>query len=88
MQIELRRLLRANRDQLRDVFDYRVAIESAAAEDPRILQVYRIQTVQRGPGEALVALKVAIAPDLTTTTIVASSITQLRTTIRSRLEID
>jgi len=28
---ELRRLLRANRDQLRDIFDYRVAVESAAA---------------------------------------------------------
>ncbi len=28
---ELKRLLRANRDQLRDTFDYRVAVESAAA---------------------------------------------------------
>jgi GntR family transcriptional repressor for pyruvate dehydrogenase complex len=28
---ELRKLLRANRDQLRDIFDFRVAVESAAA---------------------------------------------------------
>lgn len=46
------------------------AVEHAASTDPRIRKAYRIQSVQRGPGEALVALKIELDPNLTTTEIV------------------
>jgi cation diffusion facilitator family transporter len=45
-------------------------IERCAAEDPRIVKVLRTLTVQQGPGEILVALKLQLKPDLTTATIV------------------
>jgi cation diffusion facilitator family transporter len=40
-------------------------IEKCAAEDPRILKVLRALTVQQGPGEILVALKLQFKPELT-----------------------
>lgn len=40
------------------------AIDRAVAADPRMRSVYRILTIQRGPGEVLVALKVHLDEDL------------------------
>lgn len=48
----------------------RGVIERCAGEDPRILKVLRTLTVQQGPGEIVVALKLQVAPDLTTATLV------------------
>jgi divalent metal cation (Fe/Co/Zn/Cd) transporter len=45
-------------------------IAKCAAEDPRILKVLRALTVQQGPGEIMVALKLQFQADLTTTTLV------------------
>jgi cation diffusion facilitator family transporter len=45
-------------------------IETCAAEDPRIVKVLRTLTVQQGPGEIVVALKLQFRPDLTTATLV------------------
>jgi len=47
-------------------------IEKCAAEDPRIVKVLRTLTVQQGPGEIVVALKLKFRPDLTTATLVES----------------
>ena len=47
-------------------------IHQCAAEDSRILKVLRTLTVQQGPGEIVVALKLQYQPDLTTQTIVES----------------
>jgi cation diffusion facilitator family transporter len=47
-------------------------IAKCAAEDPRILKVLRALTVQQGPGEIVVALKLQFQADLTTTTLVES----------------
>jgi cation diffusion facilitator family transporter len=47
-------------------------IEQCAAEDPRIVKVLRTLTVQQGPGEIVVALKLQFQPDLTTQTLVES----------------
>ena len=47
-------------------------IERCAAEDPRILKVLRTLTVQQGPGEILVALKLQFQPDLTSAVLVQS----------------
>jgi len=47
-------------------------IEKCAAEDPRIVKVLRTLTVQQGPGEIVVALKLQFRPDLTTATLVES----------------
>jgi divalent metal cation (Fe/Co/Zn/Cd) transporter len=47
-------------------------IQRCAAEDPRIVKVLRTLTVQQGPGEIVVALKLQFQPDLTTTTLVES----------------
>jgi cation diffusion facilitator family transporter len=48
----------------------RGVIERCAAEDPRIAKVLRTLTVQQGPGEIVVALKLQFKPDLTTATLV------------------
>lgn len=48
----------------------REVIEKCAAEDPRIIKVLRTLTVQQGPGEIMVALKLQFKSDLTTTTLV------------------
>ena len=48
----------------------REVIDKCAAEDPRIVKVLRTLTVQQGPGEIMVALKLQFKPDLTTTTLV------------------
>jgi cation diffusion facilitator family transporter len=45
-------------------------IQQCAAEDPRIVKVLRTLTVQQGPGEIVVALKLQFQPDLTTATLV------------------
>jgi cation diffusion facilitator family transporter len=45
-------------------------IEKCAAEDPRIVKVLRTLTVQQGPGEIVMALKLQFKPDLTTATLV------------------
>ena len=45
-------------------------IEKCAAEDPRIVKVLRTLTVQQGPGEIVVALKLQFQLDLTTTALV------------------
>lgn len=45
-------------------------VEACAAEDPRIVKVLRALTVQQGPGEIMVALKLQFANDLTTQTLV------------------
>jgi cation diffusion facilitator family transporter len=45
-------------------------IERCAAEDPRIVKVLRTLTVQQGPGEIVMALKLQFKPDLTTATLV------------------
>lgn len=45
-------------------------IQKCAAEDPRIVKVLRTLTVQQGPGEILVALKLQFAPDLTAAALV------------------
>jgi cation diffusion facilitator family transporter len=50
----------------------REVIEKCAAEDPRIVKVLRTLTVQQGPGEILVALKLQFKPELTTATLVES----------------
>ncbi len=42
------------------------AVHATAAEDPRILSAFRLITLQKGPGEVLVAAKLALAPDLDT----------------------
>jgi cation diffusion facilitator family transporter len=47
-------------------------IEQTAAEDPRILKVLRALTVQQGPGEIVMALKLQFQPDLTTATLVGA----------------
>jgi len=47
-------------------------IEKCAAEDRRILKVLRTLTVQQGPGEIVVALKLQFQPDLTTATLVGA----------------
>jgi cation diffusion facilitator family transporter len=45
-------------------------ITACAAEDPRIRKVLRSLTVQQGPGEVMVALKLQFADDLTTQVLV------------------
>jgi 4-hydroxyphenylacetate 3-monooxygenase len=45
-------------------------IQKCAAEDRRILKVLRTLTVQQGPGEILVALKLQFQPDLTAAVLV------------------
>lgn len=45
-------------------------IEKCAAEDPRILNVLRTLTVQQGPGEIVVAVKLHFQDDLTTQVLV------------------
>lgn len=45
-------------------------IAACAAEDPRIVKVLRALTIQQGPGEIMVALKLQFAGDLTTRTLV------------------
>jgi cation diffusion facilitator family transporter len=45
-------------------------IVACAAEDPRIVKVLRTLTVQQGPGEIVVALKLQFADDLTTQVLV------------------
>jgi cation diffusion facilitator family transporter len=47
-------------------------INACAAEDPRIVKVLRALTVQQGPGEVLVALKLQLKSDLSGTELVAS----------------
>jgi cation diffusion facilitator family transporter len=49
-----------------------VQINRCAAEDPRIVKVLRALTVQQGPGEIMVALKLQFQPDLTGTALVAA----------------
>lgn len=41
------------------------AVAAAAGADPRILEAFGIITIQQGPGEVLVALKINVQPDLT-----------------------
>ncbi len=45
-------------------------IQKCAGEDPRIVQVLRTLTVQQGPGEIMVAMKLQFAPDLTAVALV------------------
>jgi cation diffusion facilitator family transporter len=45
-------------------------IAACAAEDPRIVKVLRALTIQQGPGEIMVALKLQFASDLTTQKLV------------------
>ncbi|HSK00706.1 MAG TPA: cation diffusion facilitator family transporter [Kofleriaceae bacterium] len=45
-------------------------IQKCVAEDPRIVKVLRTLTVQQGPGEILVAMKLQFAPDLTSAVLV------------------
>lgn len=47
-------------------------ISACAAEDPRIVKVLRTLTVQQGPGEVLVALKLQMKSDLSGTELVAA----------------
>lgn len=47
-------------------------IREVAAKDPRITKVLRMLTVQQGPGEIMVAVKLSYVADLTTTTLVAA----------------
>lgn len=47
-------------------------IRKCAAEDPRIQKVLRALTVQQGPGEIMIALKLQFQPDLTTATLVTA----------------
>ncbi len=42
----------------------RTTIEAVAAEDPRITKVLRVLTVQQGPGEVMLACKLAFRSDL------------------------
>ena len=58
-------------------------IQQCAAEDPRIVKVLRTLTVQQGPGEIVVALKLQFAPDLTTQTLV-ESINQFEVKLQDR----
>jgi cation diffusion facilitator family transporter len=58
-------------------------IEQCAAEDPRIVKVLRTLTVQQGPGEIVVALKLQFQPDLTTQTLV-ESINQFEVRLQDR----
>lgn len=39
-------------------------VRNAAAEDPRIISLHRLLTVQRGPGETLVAFKIQVQDEL------------------------
>ncbi len=48
------------------------AIAAAAAEDPRILEVLKSITVQKGPSEVLVACKLRLADGLDTAAVVAT----------------
>jgi cation diffusion facilitator family transporter len=50
----------------------REVIEKCAAEDARIVKVLRTLTVQQGPGEIMVALKLQFKLDLTTASLVES----------------
>jgi cation diffusion facilitator family transporter len=59
-------------------------IRACAAEDARIQRVLRALTVQQGPGEIMVALKVQFSPDLTTTELVGA-INQLEQRIQARM---
>lgn len=58
-------------------------IKECAAEDPRIIQVLRTLTVQQGPGEIVVALKLQFQPDLTTATLV-DAINQFEQRLQTR----
>jgi divalent metal cation (Fe/Co/Zn/Cd) transporter len=42
------------------------AVHITAAEDPRIVSAFRLITLQKGPGEVLIAAKLALTPDLDT----------------------
>lgn len=48
-----------------------LVLDRAAAADPRILAVYRVVTMQRGPGAVLVALKVNLHAELRADEVVA-----------------
>lgn len=58
-------------------------IEQVAAEDPRILKVLRTLTVQQGPGEIVVALKLQFREDLLTNALV-EAINQFERTLQDR----
>jgi cation diffusion facilitator family transporter len=58
-------------------------IEQVAAEDPRILKVLRTLTVQQGPGEIMVALKLQFREDLLTNALV-EAINQFECTLQQR----
>ncbi|MCB9738644.1 MAG: cation diffusion facilitator family transporter [Deltaproteobacteria bacterium] len=47
-----------------------VHVQAAAAEDARILSAFRLITVQKGPGEVMVAAKLELASDLDTAGVV------------------
>ncbi len=79
LAVELKSLLlgEASDPGLNDV------IEACAAEDPRILKVLRALTVQQGPGEVMVALKLQFADNLTTQVIV-EAINSFETRLQTR----
>ena len=58
-------------------------IESCAAEDPRITKVLRTLTVQQGPGEILVACKLAVRDDLTSIGVI-EAINQFEVRLQTR----
>jgi cation diffusion facilitator family transporter len=58
-------------------------IQKCAAEDPRIVKVLRTLTVQQGPGEIVVALKLLYQPDLTAAVLV-ESINQFEVRLQER----
>lgn len=60
------------------------AVRAVAAAEPRIKQVKQVITVQQGPGEALIALKVDFAPELTSDAI-ARTIDEFETAVRARV---
>ncbi len=47
-----------------------VHVQVAAAEDPNIVSAFRLITVQKGPGEVMVAAKLELAPGLDTAGVV------------------
>lgn len=61
----------------------RAVIDQCAAEDARIVKVLRTLTVQQGPGEIMVALKLQFTPDLTTATLV-EAINQFEEKLQAR----
>lgn len=60
------------------------AVHAAAAEDKRILEVLRLITVQQGPGEVMLAVKLKFALELDTQQIV-DSINEFEQRVRARM---